>query len=1357
MKRLALSILLVVFSCAATLGHPSPRDTTPEPLRPWIDWTLYGHEAERCPFFQGQKDARQCVWPARLTLDLGERSGRFNQEWLAYAEGWVGLPGDVATWPLDVRLDARGAPVVGREGVPSIRLPKGRHTVSGEFEWDAPPPLLSVPAGTGLLRLTLRGRPVRFPARDEQGRVWLEKKPGGAEAESRLEIVVLRHLLDDVPLILTTRLELAVSGQSREELLGRALPEGFVPLSISGPLPARLEGDGRLRVQVRPGRFVLQIVARRAGRADTVTRPDPGGPWDDQEVWVFAARPDLRIASVEGVPGIDPQQTALPEEWKRLPAFLMKAGDRMSLVEKRRGDADPAPDQLTLQRIWWLDFDGRGGTVHDTMQGSLSRAWRLEMQPPAVLGRVAIDGQDQFITRLGDRAPAGVEVRQGNVRLEADARYPTKMTVLPAVGWAQDFREVSGVLHLGPGWRLFHASGVDDVSPTWISSWTLLDIFLVLILVVSAGRLWGLSAAGLTLVALGLTWIEPGAPRWTWVGVLASVALVRIFPEGKFRNALRGLLGIAVVSLILVAIPFTIRQVRGAIYPALEEPFAWMASYGRAGVPAAPPAAASPQERDQTANVEEEAAGAANDALSSLGYLSEKRARASGKEGYANLLYHDPRTTVQTGPGLPSWSWREVKLRWRGPVERAQRLRLFLLPPPVGRVLAFLRVGLVFLLGLMILGSRGGGWSFLIRPGAARAAIALLLLGLGSGAARAEIPSGEILESLRGRLLAKPDCYPECASSPRLRLDAGRSDLRLRLEILSAAETAVPLPGDGAEWPERILLDGAAAPGLLRDAQGHLWMPVGPGAHQVVLEGPLPDRDTFEIPLPLRPHQVTARTEGWRLVGLQSGGRPEGTLQLVRERTTERATRALESKSLPPFVRVERELELGLRWQARTRVARTGPGGSAIVLEIPLLPGESVTTADVRVKDSSALVSLSPNTVEVAWESSLAEKPVIALHAPRTEAWAEVWRVAVGATWHAEVEGIPVVHQLQATPARVREWHPWPGESVTLHISRPSGMPGRTLTIDRSDLRLSPGLRATDATLEFSFRSSRGGQHAITLPEGSELQSVSLNGAAQPLRLEGRRLTVPIAPGAQKATVVWREPHGIGAFSRTSAVDLGEASVNSSIQVDMPMNRWTLFLGGPRLGPAVIFWGFLAVSLMVALLLGRSRLTPLRWHHWFLLSLGLTQAPLPVSLLVAGWLFALGLRKRRGGAARAEWFDLIQVGLAGLTLVALAGLFWSIQRGLLGAPEMQITGNGSTGTVLRWYQDHSAGPLSRPWVFSVPLLFYRLAMLLWSLWLSVELLAWLRWAWGCYSEGGVWRRIRPAKRAPPLLNGTPSS
>ena len=52
-------------------------------------------------------------------------------------------------------------------------------------------------------------------------------------------------------------------------------------------------------------------------------------------------------------------------------------------------------------------------------------------------------------------------------------------------------------------------------------------------------------------------------------------------------------------------------------------------------------------------------------------------------------------------------------------------------------------------------------------------------------------------------------------------------------------------------------------------------------------------------------------------------------------------------------------------------------------------------------------------------------------------------------------------------------------------MSRPEAVPGPTLTLDRAALRVAPGLRATDATLELHLRASRGAQHEITLPEGA--------------------------------------------------------------------------------------------------------------------------------------------------------------------------------------------------------------------------------------------------------------------------------
>ena len=44
----------------------------------------------------------------------------------------------------------------------------------------------------------------------------------------------------------------------------------------------------------------------------------------DEEVWVYQAAPATRSATIEGAPAVDPQQTTLPAEWRRLPGYLMR-------------------------------------------------------------------------------------------------------------------------------------------------------------------------------------------------------------------------------------------------------------------------------------------------------------------------------------------------------------------------------------------------------------------------------------------------------------------------------------------------------------------------------------------------------------------------------------------------------------------------------------------------------------------------------------------------------------------------------------------------------------------------------------------------------------------------------------------------------------------------------------------------------------------------------------------------------------------------------------------------------------------------------------------------------------------------
>ena len=367
--------------------------------------------------------------------------------------------------------------------------------------------------------------------------------------------------------------------------------------------------------------------------------------------------------------------------------------------------------------------------------------------------------------------------------------------------------------------------------------------------------------------------------------------------------------------------------------------------------------------------------------------------------------------------------------------------------------------------------------------------------------------------------------------------------------------------------------------------------------------------------------------------------------------------------TLPPFVRIERDIQIGLKWEVQTRVVRITPTGSAVVLEVPLLPGESITTADVRVQNGKALVNMAPTVTEVSWHSLLQERPQLDLVAAKNLSLTEVWRLSVSPIFHVELSGIPVVRQQDSSGTRLPEWRPWPEEKVTVAVSRPEGVTGRTLTIDHSVLSLNPGQRTTDATLTMRVRSSRGGQHVITLPETSQVQLVKVMGREQPIQKEGQRLILQLTPGSQEVVVQWRQSGGLGVRYLTPEVDLGAPSVNAELRLELGRGHWVLLCGGPRLGPAVLFWSLLLALALVSLLLGRIAWTPLRAHHWLLLGIGLTQVPLWAATILMLWPLLLGWRAQQRDLPSRRLFNLRQLLLFFWTVAAMMVLVMVPDRG----------------------------------------------------------------------------------------------
>jgi hypothetical protein len=621
----------------------------------------------------------------------------------------------------------------------------------------------------------------------------------------------------------------------------------------------------------------------------------------------------------------------------------------------------------------------------------------------------------------------------------------------------------------------------------------------------------------------------------------------------------------------------------------------------------------------------------------------------------------------------------------------------------------------------------------------------LLLVVLFVFPAWADFPSPALLDELKARLTEPPRCHPGCAAIQSMTLGLGHDRWEMRFEIHADNSVGIPLPSaDGQWWPNEVRIEGDETNAdLFRDAAGALWMLAPAGRHELLLAGPAPLRSQVDLPLPLRPARVIDASDSalWVLNGLNPDGVPQGALQLIRRQDAVANAKTLEPGVLPPLLKVSRTLQLGLDWTVVTRIRRLSPAGSPLILDLPLIDGEAVTTDGVDVINGKARVRLSAGADQASFSSRLTPTERIELTAPSDVRWTEEWRMDVAPLWRVDYSGIPVIHHQDGQGAWLPTFAPWPGETVTVNVTRPTGVPGNLLTIDQSTLKVSPGQRATDSSLALEIRASQGGQHVIALPQGASLRSVSIDGKTQPVRQEGSQVALPIRPGRQSIKLEWRQEHSIGMRFETPVVDLRLPSVNHAITVNLGRDRWTLFTSGPLLGPAVLFWSVLLVVVLIAVGLGRSALAPLKIHQWVLLGVGLTQLDVLGAALIVGWLLALGARQRTPAIEKPFHHNLVQLGLALLTLVALITLFEAVSRGLLGYPSMQIEGNNSHAYLLNWYQDRVGAVPDQASIISVPLWAYRVAMLVWALWLAFALLAWLKWGWRVFARDGLWRKV----------------
>jgi hypothetical protein len=832
--------------------------------------------------------------------------------------------------------------------------------------------------------------------------------------------------------------------------------------------------------------------------------------------------------------------------------------------------------------------------------------------------------------------------------------------------------------------------------------------------------------------------MKPGAPTYIWINLLIASAILRSLHGGRLHKVITGYRLIAMIVIALVSLPFIVDQARTAIYPQLEfnnlNAMPYNYTHENNNFIVESPASLTADKMVRTAQ----------DAIMPGSY-SEAMIAESKLRGMTSI---DPDAMIQTGPGLPAWTLHQYHINWDGPVRHDQTISMTLLSPGSSALLNLLRIGLLLLLAWRLFDVASFKIPKLPVGAAAKTIFVLFVTGslfnLSPNTAEASnYPPKELLAELQQELMKAPDCLPRCADIEKMTITLSEKNLKVSLLMHAQEDALVPLPVPIKQWsPSIISVDGKRTVKLY-GMDSTLWILLNKGTHTVTMSGQVESINQLKFSFPLKPRHIELNIDGWTTQGADTQTYKINALSFLRiDKTNQHSTsNKIEQKEIPVYAKVDRFIDLGLEWFVNTKVKGITGSAYPVILNIPLLEGESVVTDNIKVVDGHGVITLNNARQLVQWTSKMSIATEINLQSSEQDGFIERWVLNASPIWRVSYDGIHAIYHQNKSNQWQPEWRPWPGEKVTITVSRPAGIKGGTITIDSSALTLTPGEKITTASLEFNLRSSQGGQHVVKIPDNGELLSVSINKQPIPVRKTKEGISLPLSPGEMHVNIQWRESRGITTSYHSSVIDLGADSVNHSLKIK-PGSRWVLFTSGPLMGPAVLFWSVFGVMLLLAIALGRVKGTPLNSVQWLLLAMGLSISTPWAVIIIAICIFAL---KARGSLVTENTsrrkFNTIQIVLVGLMFVAISTLISAIKQGLLGSPDMQIVGNGSYSYQLNWFSDRISHIPPDAVVISAPIFVYRIMMLIWSIWLAFALIKWAQWGWSNFTKEEYWRHI----------------
>jgi len=844
-------------------------DNLPKNLQDWTVWVLDNDKEKDCPI-NYSTSKRVCSYPTQIEVRINNYGLNFKMMVAVFKkEQKIELPHVYQNWVKDVLVDGKEVAVLGSSKA-TVFLEEGEHMIEGTFMWKEAPKYLQLSSNMALVTLYKNTKKINKPKIDAEGRLWLSQNQEASSKKGTLSVSIYRKLIDGHPLRMQTNLHFRVSGKMRSVVLDAIVLDGFSPSGISGNLDAKITKEKKLEVQVKAGEWILNVDSFSPRNLVKFSVLKHTFNYANQETLSLQTDASYRSIELINAQSIDPSQTNIPKSWKYLPLYLLEEQKSLILKELYKSAKQQQKNEFTLKRELWLDFDGKGYSIQDDIGANISKVKRLESSEILALGSVSINGKPMLINTLKNSQKKGVELRAENMKIEASSRYEKSLSLVPANAWSEEFDKVSLYLNLPPGWRVFASFGSDAQSAkSWIKAWNLMDIFLVLLLSIAIYQLFGLKWAVPATLFLLISWHEEGASTMIWLWILVLVALIRVLGEGKMKKVLQLVFALSSIVVILNVLQFSVYKIRTTLYPQLEK-VPYVSSY------------MSEKENAVIRNVNEEMYEMDMSSMPSMksmpmkeaSYGREKNIRMQQKKQILLQNKIDPNALVQTGEGTPTWKWNHHSFFWQSSVGVDDTLEIWFITPFMTKVLNILSVvGMLFLLWMFLQSFIQSSLKDLKEKFLNKQALKimlflpLLLMWMPQNMEASEIPSTELLQQLKEKLLIQPACLPHCASIEQMEIFVEDDKLFVNMNISAGLDVSVPILGSRNTWlPENVSINDSNKSYLQLDAQGDLWVMLRKGIHKVSMSGSIKELNQVMLMSKLPIHNLSLKKSAfWKL------------------------------------------------------------------------------------------------------------------------------------------------------------------------------------------------------------------------------------------------------------------------------------------------------------------------------------------------------------------------------------------------------------------------------------------------------------------------------------------------------------